>query len=214
MKSKFLIVSLALSLMLCVAAQAYDCGCNDVNPCNACNACCNQKCDLFSGLKGLLARRPMALNACGPCDAVVACAPCDVACAPPACDPVCYTQPAPACDPPISCAPISCAPVGCFEPVACGDVGCFDSCNSPCNDRPILRAVQRSNANIKRFFGGLFGSLKGCDCGMCAGRGCNACDPCTTSFACDPCGPAVGCFGNGAGCYNNTMPSAAGYPTE
>lgn len=205
MKSKFLIVSLALCLTLSVYAQAYDCGCNDANPCNACNACCKQKCDLFSGLKGLLKNKPCSLNACGPCDAVVACAPCEpVACAPMAC--------APACEP-VACAPMACAPVAACDPVctapACDpvcaplgcDAGCYDPCCKPC-DRPVLRAAQKTKANVSRFFNGLFGSLKGCDCGVCNNRGCNACDPCTVApIACDPCGPAVGC-------YNNAMPTA------
>jgi len=183
MKSKFLIVSLALCLVLSVSAQAYDCGCNDVNPCNACDTCCRQKCDLFSGLKNLLKSRPLALNACGPCDAVVACAPCEpVACA---VDP---------CVPAVACAPIACEAM--YAAPACGgDVGCFDSsCFNPCKDRPILRAAQKTKANVSRFFNGLFGSLKGCDCGICRGHGCNACDPCAVS--CDPCGPAVSCYGN------------------
>ncbi|MCL2622444.1 MAG: hypothetical protein FWD31_02160 [Planctomycetaceae bacterium] len=175
MKSKFLIVSLALCLVLGTYAQAYDCGCNDVNPCNACNACCQQKCDLFSGLKNLLKTKPRALNACGPCDAVVACAPCE---------PVVYAAPC--------------------EPFGCGDVGCFDSCGScfnPCNppNRPLLKAAKKTQANVKKFFNGLFGSLKGCDCGLCRGGSCNPCDPCVV--ACDPCGPAVNC-------YSNVMPTA------
>jgi len=192
MKSKFLIVSLALCLVMGVYAQAYDCGCNDVNPCNACNSCCTQKCDLFSGLKGLLKRGPLALNACGPCDAVIACAPCEpVACVAP-CDPVVSCAP-PACDP--ICATVACEPMGC-------DVGCFDSCYNPCVDRPILKAAQKTKIKISKFFNGLFGSLKGCDCALCRGNGCNACDPCVVS--CDPCGPAVNCYNN----YNNALPTA------
>ena len=190
MKSKFLIVSLALCLAMGVYARAYDCGCNDVNPCNACNACCTQKCDLFSGLKGLLQKGPRALNACGPCDAVVACAPCEpVACVAP-CAPVEVC--APACQP--ACVEPACEPLGC-------DVGCFDSC-SPCNDRPLLNAARNTKVKVSKFFNGLFGSLKGCDCGLCRGNGCNACDPCTV--ACDPCGPVVSCYGG----YNNALPAA------
>ena len=196
MKSKFLIVSLALCLALSVSAQAYDCGCNDVNPCNACNACCQQKCDLFSGLKALLKTKPCSLNACGPCDAVVACAPCEpVACAMPACDPVCVT---PCAAPYVApCEPVCVAPCDSF---GCGEVGCYDSCAAPCFnpcnpcDRPLLKAAKRTQANVKKFFNGLFGSLKGCDCAICKGCGCSACDPC--AVACDPCGPAVNCYGN------------------
>ena len=193
MKSKFLIVSLALCLVLGVYAQAYDCGCNDANPCNACNACCQHKCDLFSGLKNLLRTKPCSLSSCGPCDAVVACAPCEpVACVAP-CEPQVVAC-APACD------PVCVAPC---EP-ACCDVGCFNdcggSCFSPCHDRPVLRAAQKTKANVKKFFNGLFGSLKGCDCGLCNGHGCNACEPCAVS--CDPCAPAVSC-------YSNSMPSYA-----
>ena len=202
MKSKFLIVSLALCLVLGVYAQAHDCGCNDVNPCNACNACCQQKCDLFSGLKNLLRTKPCSLSSCGPCDAVVACAPCDpVACAVTTCEPVTYAAPFAACDP-VCVTP--CEPIGCD--VGC-DVGCYDGCGfNPCHDRPVLRAAKKTKANVKRFFNGLFGSLKGCDCGLCrSGAGCNACNACEPcAVACDPCGPAVGCYGNG---YSNAMPT-------
>ncbi|MCL2117459.1 MAG: hypothetical protein FWH27_03425 [Planctomycetaceae bacterium] len=79
-------------------------------------------------------------------------------------------------------------------------MGCFDSCGpryNP-NNRPLLKAAKKTQANVKKFFNGLFGSLKGCDCGLCRGSGCNACDPC--AVACDPCGPAVSC-------YNNVMPT-------
>ena len=193
MKSKFLIVSLALCLVMGISAQAYDCGCNDINPCNACNACCTQKCDLFSGLKGLLARRPCALSTCGPCDAVVACAPCEpVACCVEPCAPVVAC--APACDP--ICAAPACEPIGC-------DVGCFDPCYNPCVDRPILKAAKTTKVKVSKFFNGLFGSLKGCDCALCRGNGCNACDPCVVS--CDPCGPAVNFYSNN---YNNYVPAA------
>jgi len=197
MKSKFLIVSLALCLVLGTFAQAYDCGCNDVNPCNACNACCTQKCDLFSGLKKLFNTQPCSLSSCGPCDAVVACAPCEVACVQ-------------ACDPVVNCV----APIAPCEPMvyaaACGDtfgcdVGCYDNgCFAPCNDRPLLNAAKKTKANVSRFFNGLFGSMKGCDCGICRGHGCNACDPC--AVACDPCGPAANCYGNYG--YGNSMPTA------
>lgn len=178
MKSKFLIVSLALCLMVGGMAHAYDCGCNDVNPCNACNSCCTQKCDLFAGLKNLLKTRPCSLNSCGPCDAVVACGP---------------------CDPVVACEPACVATVAC-DPV-CAEPGCFDPCCNPCGDRPILRAAQKTKRNVSKFFNGLFGSLKGCNCGICNG-GCNtACDPCCAApvAVCDPCAPA---------CYNNMMPAA------
>ena len=186
MKSKFLIVSLALCLMVSGMAQAYDCGCNDVNPCNSCNTC-NSKCDLFSGLKNLLKVKPLSLNSCGPCDAVVACAPCEAACVAVApCEPVaaCYT--------PVAC----CDPVAACDPV-CADT-CAPSCFDPCCDRPVLRVAQKTKANVSKFFNGLFGSLKGCNCGVCGG-GCNACDPCFAApiAACDPCAPA---------CYSNAMP--------
>jgi hypothetical protein len=187
MKSKFLIVSLALCLMLGTYAQAYDCGCNDFNPCYA-NDCRTTKCDLFSGLKKLLRSGPKALNACGPCDAVVACAPCE---------PVAYVDP---CVPAVACAPIACEPVyAACEPLGC-NVGCFDSCYRPGADRPLLNAAKKTKVKVSKFFNGLFGSLKGCDCNLCRSFGYNACDPCVVS--CDPCAPAVGYY-NG---YNNAMP--------
>jgi len=73
-------------------------------------------------------------------------------------------------------------------------------------DRPLLNAAKKTKVKVSKFFNGLFGSLKGCDCGLCRGSGCNACDPC--AVACDPCGPAVGCFGGYNGSYNNSLPVA------
>ena len=183
MKSKFLIVSLALCLMVGGIAHAYDCGCNDVNPCNACNSCCSHKCDLFSGLKNLLKTKPCSLNACGPCDAVVACAPCEPACV----AAVDCCAPMETCAPVAVCEPV-CAPLGC-------DTGCYDPCYNPCKDRPVLRAAKKTKANVSKFFNGLFAPLKGCSCNLCDG-GCNACDPCVAA-TCDPCAPA---------CYSNPMP--------
>lgn len=206
MKSKFLIVSLALCLMVGGIAHAYDCGCNDVNPCNACNSCCNHKCDLFSGLKNLLKTKPCSLNACGPCDAVVACAPCEpVACVAP-CEPVACVAPCePVCAAPFAaCEPV-CGPIGCGD-MGCGDVGCYDPCYGPRKDRPVLRAAKKTKHNVSKFFNGLFGSLKGCDCNLCASGCCdggcnaNACDPCCVApMPCDPCAPA---------CYSNAMPGS------
>ena len=174
MKSKVLIVSLAVCLMMSAITFAGNCAtCDD---CNACNACCTQKCDLFGGLKNLLACKPLARHDCGPCNAVVACAPCEPACAP-------------ICDP--------------CEPVCC-DTGC--GFNYGCNDRPLLRASHTVKRNVSKFFSGLFGSLRGCNCALCSNHCCNACtvacDPCEPACF-DPCAPA--CCGNG---HSQQLPAA------
>jgi len=201
---KFLIASLALLLLTGTIANAQDCGCNGVNPCNACDACNSHKCDLFAGLKKLLKHKPISLSACGPCDAVVACAPCDPACVAPvqACEPACVAPVQacePACEPVVtSCDPVSCDP-GCADD--CGGGSCFTS-----HDRPILRAAQKTKANISKFFNGLFGSLKGCTCSICtAGGACNACA--APVEACEPaCAPVDPCAPT---CYSsNALPAA------
>ncbi|MDR1385217.1 MAG: hypothetical protein LBJ67_15415 [Planctomycetaceae bacterium] len=193
MKSKFLVASLALLLLSGSIANAQDCGCNGANPCNACDTCNSHRCDLFAGLKNLLKHKPVSLSACGPCDAVVACSPCDptvVACEPAvqACEPVITS-----CDPVVSCEPVC-------DPVCATDCGGFGFTHS--GDRPLLRAAHKTKANISRFFNGLFGSLKGCTCGLCtAGGSCNAsaCDPiaaCQPACApIDPCAPT--CYTTG-----------------
>ncbi|MDR1491978.1 MAG: hypothetical protein LBT05_04570 [Planctomycetaceae bacterium] len=188
MKSKFLVASLALLLLSGSIANANDCGCNGANPCNACDACNSQRCDLFAGLKNLLKHKPVSLSACGPCDAVVACSPCEptvVACEPvvQACEPVVQ-----ACEPVVSCDPVP------YDP------GCATDCDGFVfphrGDRPLLRAAQKTKANISKFFNGLFGSLKGCTCSLCtAGGSCNACEPVAACAPIDPCAPT--CYTTG-----------------
>ncbi len=182
MKSRMLMAALVVVMLVGVRAYANDCGpCSQVDPCGACNGCA-KSCDLFSGLKKLVACRPCAASECGPCDAVVACTPCD----------------ATACDP---CGEVGCndgcgskfvfgsrlkhwfANKGCnagCDP--CGEVGCIDNGCDPCGEVGCDDGCGKSCFSFKKFFKGF--KLRGCSCND---NGCGACDP-----ACGACDNACG----------------------
>ncbi len=195
MKSRVLMATLIVTLMLGARIYAGDCGPCDpaCDPCGACTGC-SKSCDLFSGLKKLAACNPCdQVSDCGPCDGVVACSPCDVAdcspcgaCGDVGCDTRCNKRgtfgkrlraafaPERGCDP---CAQIddSCSP--------CDDVcgtGCNDGCGTGCNQERFT---------FRKFFRGF--RLAG-KCGGACSDPCGACnvdcDPCGNVVDCDPCG--------------------------
>lgn len=213
MKSRVILMALAAAFVL--GAQVYaQCGPCDpaCDPCGACNTYTVKRCDLFSGLKSLLACKPYRTVSCDPCVPVVNCSSCDVsACDPcgngPTCDPCgpaachcgnCGTVPAcdpcgngPACDP---CDP--CGTVG-----ACNPCGTYATYASPCV--PIKAAFKKAGYGFKRLFNNIF-SCKQTYCGPC-GPACHcgnvgACDPCGNVPACDPCGRGPACDPCGAAC--------------
>ncbi|MDO5580276.1 MAG: hypothetical protein Q4G69_04025 [Planctomycetia bacterium] len=105
MKSKMIAICVAIAAMFGTQTYGQECAtCSDVNPCNTCVSCTNKPCELFAGLKNLMACKPCA-SAC----AAVA----------PACEPVVA---APVCTAPVVAAP-ACAPacevacVPCHKPI-------------------------------------------------------------------------------------------------
>ncbi len=206
MKSRILMATLVVTLMLGVQSFANDCGaCDPCNPCD--NVSCGKSCDLFSGLKNLLANRP-SFSQCGPCDSVVACDPCGES----NCDPCGEVG----CDPCDPCGKGSFRPFrglfaswksnGCGPCDAiCGDndcTPCDDICGpcdgdcGPCDDLGC-DPCGREGFSLRKFFS----RARGCDpCdAICGDNGCdpcdavcgdNGCDPCES--ICDPCGD-TGC---------------------
>lgn len=215
MKSRVLMATLIVTLMLGARIYAGDCGPCDpaCDPCGACTSCC-KSCDLFSGLKKLAACNPCDQVAdCGPCDGVVACSPCDVA----------------DCDPCGACGDLGCnarcgkkftfgkrlrdafvGPKGC-DPCGpcdtdcgpCDDVACCDSACDPCG--ACDTGCNKERFTFRKFFRGFRVSGKCgdacCDpCGACdtgCGNDCGACDAC--DLGCDPCGD-VACDPCGSSC--------------
>ncbi len=195
MKSRVLMAALVVVMLMGVRTYAHDCGpCSEVDPCGACNGCA-KSCDLFSGLKKLVACSPCAASECGPCDAIVACTPCGET----------------SCDPCGSCGDVGCndgcgpkfvfgsrlkaffAAKGCDPCDPCG-TGCDDGCN-PCDTAcgPCDVACDdgcgpcEPKFAFRKLFKG-FGKMHcSCNdgCGPCD-TACGACDGCGT--ACDPCG--------------------------
>lgn len=186
MKSRIMIVSFAVILMMGIQAMAQECAvCTDANPCNTCSSCCDRGCELFGGLKNLMACRP-----CAPCAAP---APVCVACDPaPACA---------ACEPAPACAACEAAPA-CAAP-CCGPL-------FPCLKPALCNAGARVACvgnGARRMVSGLFGALAdaaapkcGCGCGIpscnggcglgCGAPACSACGAPAEFGGCSVCGAA------------------------
>ena len=83
MRSRILVLGFAMIMMMGVRVIAQECAtCTDAAPCNACASCSGTSCDLFPGLKNLMACRPCA-SVCEPvCAPAPVCAPCAPCCGP------------------------------------------------------------------------------------------------------------------------------------
>ena len=189
MKSRILTVCFAVMMMLGVQVMAQECAtCSDANPCNACTTCCNQPCELFGGLKSLLACRP-----CAPCAAPApVCAPC--AAPAPVCAPC--AAPAPVCAPCAAPAPV-CAP--CEAAPACGPCAA-PACGPifPCLKPALCNAGARVACvgnGARRVVSGLFGALSDMTAPCCCACGIPACDG-GCSIGCG----AAGCGFEAGGC--------------
>lgn len=189
MRSRILVLGFAMIMMMGVRVIAQECAtCTDAAPCNACASCSGTSCDLFPGLKNLMACRPCAsvcepvcapAPVCAPCAPAPVCKPCVPApvCAPCAPAPACTAcDGAPACDACAPCAPC-CGPLfPCLKPALC-QVGNRAGCvvNGAGN------AVCHVGNGARRMVSGLFGALADisapkcvCACGIPTCGGCGA----------------------------------------
>ena len=181
MKSRMLVLCFALMAIAGTKLFAQECAtCSEAPTCDTCNVCCTRSCELFGGLKSLMA--------CRPC---IGCAP------------VCA---APACAAPAPCAAsVSCAPV-CEAPVCEAEI-CAPICQGPMFPylKPALyNAVHRPINGVCKMVHGVFGTLADittptCDCGFlhagccaCGEIGCaGECGACEANNAPQPCGAVL-----------------------
>lgn len=190
MKPQFLMMALAVALMAAPAFAGNCDPCDQVQPCNSCNSCYSKPCDLFAGLKSLLACKPCTpISTCDPCEPIVAC-----------CDP---------CANVVDCNPCD---TGCYDP-GCGSNGCFDANCDPCDACCTTKCggiFDKPRLGLKKFFDGLFKPRCGVSCDPCCEVA--SCDPCNEVANCDPCGNAFnGCGCNDGcndGCYADCDPCA------